>query len=71
MKTRELRALDDGGLAKHYEDLKVDMHTMRLNKATGELKDTAAVRRARHELARVLTILRERELAAAVTEKDK
>lgn len=71
MKTRELRALDDVALDKHYQDLKVDMHTMRLNKATGELKDTAAVRRARHELARVLTILRERELAADAAQKDK
>jgi large subunit ribosomal protein L29 len=71
MKTRELRALGDEALANRYEDLKQEMHTMRLNKATGELKDTAAVRRARHELARVLTLLRERELASAATQKDK
>lgn len=65
MKTRELRALSDEALIKHYEDLKIDMQTMRLNKATGELKDTAAVRHNRREQAKILTILRERQLAAA------
>lgn len=67
---RELRALDDEQLLDKYEDLKEEMYVLRLNHATGELVDTAEFRKTKQTLARVLTILRERELAAAIAEGD-
>jgi ribosomal protein L29 len=47
------------------------MHTLRINAAMGELKDTSQIRKARHEIARILTVLRQRELAAEAAQKDK
>jgi large subunit ribosomal protein L29 len=70
MKARELRAMTDEQLRDAYEDLKQELYTLRINKATGELKDTSMVKKTRHDLARVLTILRERELAAQAAAKD-
>lgn len=68
MKSRELRSLNDQQLLERYEDLKAEMFQMRQNAITGELTDTSIVRRNRREVARLLTILRERELAAELAE---
>jgi large subunit ribosomal protein L29 len=38
---------------------------LRFSNATGELDNTAGLSRARRDLARALTVARERELAAA------
>lgn len=63
MKIRELRALADEKLLDTYEDLKEELYTLRINLATGELKDTSAVRKTRRSIARALTVLRERQAA--------
>ena len=68
MKSRELRSLNDQQLLERYEDLKAEMFQMRQNAITGELTDTSIVRRNRREVARLLTVLRERELAAELAE---
>ena len=44
--------------------LKVEMYTYRIQKESGELKDTTLFRKARRDIARLKTALRERELAA-------
>lgn len=69
MRTRELRNLPDEELIDHYEDLKQEQYRNRLDHATGNLVDTSTLRRTRKEIARVLTILRERELAAQLVEE--
>lgn len=63
MKSREMRALSDEKLLDLFNDKKNDMYVMRQQKASGELKDTSGIRRSRREIARLLTILRERQLA--------
>lgn len=70
MKSRELRALNDAKLLELYDDKKQSLYMFRQQKVTGELKDTTAFRRTRREIARILTILRERQLAADVVRKD-
>lgn len=67
---QELRTLSVEELLKLYQDKKHDMHMLRLNTAMGEVKDTSLKKKARHEIARILTLLRERELAASATTKD-
>jgi len=64
MKSREMRALSDEKLLDLFNDKKNDMYVMRQQQASGELKDTSAIRRTRREVARLLTILRERQLAS-------
>lgn len=65
---RELRTKNDEELLDLFDDLKEDLYVYRLNHSTGELVDTSEFRKTKRTLARVLTILRERELAAAIAE---
>ncbi|MGJ3240610.1 MAG: 50S ribosomal protein L29 [Anaerolineae bacterium] len=70
MKIRELRAKNDGDLLDMFDDIKEELYVLRLNKSTGELIDTTEFRKTKRTLARILTILRERELAAAIAEEE-
>ena len=60
----EIRALSTDEILDRIEDLKVEMYTYRLQKESGELKDTTLFRKTRRDIARLKTALRERELAA-------
>jgi large subunit ribosomal protein L29 len=64
MKASELRDLDDGELVKRVGELGKEVFGLRFANATGELDDTAGLGRAKRDLARALTVVRERELAA-------
>jgi large subunit ribosomal protein L29 len=64
MKAKELRDMENGELAKQLAVLRKEVFGLRFSHATGELDDTAGLRRARSDLARALTIVRERELTA-------
>ena len=64
----ELRRLNDDELLELYEEKKEAMYTLRQNSASGELADTNSTKRTRHDIARILTILRERELAQEITQ---
>ena len=60
----EIRALSTDEILDKIEDLKVEMYTYRIQKESGELKDTTLFRKTRRDIARLKTALRERELAA-------
>ena len=64
MQAKQLRDLDDGELLKQAAELRKDLFGLRFANATGELDDTARLGRVKRDLARVLTVARERELAA-------
>ena len=49
-------------LAKEEAELRAQVWKQRLALTTGQLQDPTKVRRTRKQLARVLTIIREREL---------
>jgi len=70
MQTRELRQMNDDQLQDRYEDLKEAMYKLRIDHNSGELVDTSQFRQTRKQVARVLTILRERELAEAYVEEE-
>jgi len=65
MKASELRDLDDGELRKQVAELSKELFGLRFANATGELDDTAGISRAKRDLARALTVTRERELRAS------
>jgi len=71
MKSREMRVMSNDQLVDHYEDLKEQIYRLRLNESSGELTDTSEFRKARREIARALTVLRERELATELAKEDK
>ena len=64
MKAREIRDLEDAELARRVAELRKEVFGLRFANATGELDDTAALRRAKRDLARALTVARERALSA-------
>jgi large subunit ribosomal protein L29 len=71
MDVRDIRKMDDKQLADALEDQKEAMFNFRLQDASGQLEDPNAIKRARRDIARLKTVIRERELAAqAVAKKD-
>ena len=56
--------MDDSELAKQLDELRKEVLGLRFSNATGELDDTAGMGRARRDLARTMTVVRERELAS-------
>jgi large subunit ribosomal protein L29 len=65
MEAKQLRDLDDKELQKQVDELRKDLFGLRFSNATGELDDTARLGRVRRDLARALTVARQRELSAA------
>jgi len=70
MKASDIRDLDESELSKHLAELRKEVFGLRFSNATGELDDSAGLGRARRDLARALTVARERELAAAARQGD-
>jgi large subunit ribosomal protein L29 len=64
MYIKEIRDMATEQILDTIEDLKVEMYTYRIQRETGELSDTTMFRKIRHDVARLRTVLRERELAA-------
>jgi large subunit ribosomal protein L29 len=64
MKAREMRDMEDAELRRQVANQRRDLLGLRLANATGELDDTAGLGRSRRDLARLLTVARERELGA-------
>jgi large subunit ribosomal protein L29 len=67
MTARELRDLDDETLLERIATARRDAFGMRLQHATGELENTAGMRAAKRDLARALTVARQRGLDPTVT----
>ena len=61
--TAKLRDMSVDELDKEEQELRGVVWKLRLQLSTGQLQDPQKVRRARKELARLLTVRRERELA--------
>ncbi|MCB0130342.1 MAG: 50S ribosomal protein L29 [Caldilineaceae bacterium] len=63
MKATELRALTMGELANRLDDLHQEMFNLRFQKTTGKLTNTVRQNTVRKDIARIKTVMRERELA--------
>ena len=62
MKTRELADLDDGRLREHIATARRDLFGLRMQHATGELENVARLGTVKRDLARALTVARQRGL---------
>lgn len=60
MNSTELRDLTEPELAQQIATARRDLLGLRFQHATGELDNTAGLRRAKKDIARALTIARER-----------
>jgi large subunit ribosomal protein L29 len=67
MKTAEIRNLAQSELEKQLGELRSELYNLRFQQATRQLTNTSRVRKVKRDIARILTLLRERELNAAKT----
>ena len=67
----EIREMSTDAILDAIEDLKVEMYTYRIQKESGELQDTTLFRKTRRDIARLKTVLRERELAAELVSTER
>lgn len=64
MKTKELHELTVDELNTKLKDLKEELFNLRFRHAIGQLENPMALKNCRKDIAKVKTILRERELQA-------
>jgi large subunit ribosomal protein L29 len=62
VKAAEVHGLDDDELLDHVRDARQEVFNLRFQLATGQLENTARVKEAKKDLARGLTVAREREI---------
>ncbi len=60
MKGREAHDLQDPQIVEAVADTRQELFNLRFQHATGQLENTAGLRRAKRDLARVLTVARQR-----------
>jgi large subunit ribosomal protein L29 len=64
-KAAELRELNDTELEHRLGEAKEELFNLRFQNATGQLDNIARIPQVRREVARIETLLREREITAA------
>ena len=62
----ELRELSELDLVTRLREAKAELFNLRVQGATGQLDNTGRLRVIRREIARIYTIMRERELGLSV-----
>lgn len=62
MKAQEIREMTDEELGLRLEELHQEGFNLRFRAATRQLENTARVKEVRRDIARIKTIVREREL---------
>lgn len=65
MAVKDLRQLEDDQLVERLAETKTELFNLRFQFVTGQLESPAAMTEAKRQVARINTILREREIAAA------
>ena len=62
MKAKDIRNLTTTELEKEIKEAKEQLFNLRFQLATGQLEETANIRKVRKTIARLKTIVREREI---------
>jgi large subunit ribosomal protein L29 len=63
----ELRELTDEELNARVRESKEELFNLRFQMATGQMDNNRRLRLVRHEIARIYTVMRERELGLSVS----
>ena len=64
LKANKFKEMNDAELQAKLVDLKTEYFNLRFQYATGQLANPLKIREVKRDIARVKTIIRERELAA-------
>ncbi len=65
MKAKELRNLGEKELLQKAMELKKELFNLRFQLKTGQLLNTAIIKKKKKDLARIYTVIKERELSKA------
>jgi len=71
MRLKEIREKEDDHIRHELAEQQKHLFTLRTQSVTEKLEDPSQLRKARQEIARLKTVLRERELQAAKAAKVK
>jgi large subunit ribosomal protein L29 len=63
MQIGEIRALTDDQLREEYINVSRELMNLRFRAATNQITDTNVPRKTRRDIARIMTVMRERNLA--------
>ena len=69
MKTKDVRALQTGEIESKLDDTREELFKLRFQMTTGVLTDTSRLTELKRDIARLMTVLRERQLAAELQPK--
>jgi large subunit ribosomal protein L29 len=69
MKPKEIRELTDAEAQAKLRDLRQEMFNLRLQQQTARLERASRIREVRHDIARIETILTERQLKQTAVAK--
>jgi large subunit ribosomal protein L29 len=67
-KALDLRSLEDDELVSKLREAKEELFNLRFQAATGQLENHGRLRAVRKEIARIYTVMRERELGITTLE---
>ncbi|HAF47840.1 MAG: 50S ribosomal protein L29 [Brevefilum sp.] len=70
MKAAEIRKLKDAELEEQLTEARHELLNLRFQTITGQLTDTTRIRVVRRDIARMETIMRERQLAETAEESE-
>ena len=62
---KELHSVNDAELERRLTEAREELFNLRFQNATGQLDNVSRLKEVRRQIARITTILREREIAAA------
>lgn len=62
MNAKEIREKSNEELLKDIDALKDELFNLRFQQATGQLENTARIKEVRKSIAKIKTVIREREL---------
>jgi large subunit ribosomal protein L29 len=62
--SKDLRAMTDSELNQKLQEVHQELFNLRFRHATKQVKDTSRIRVVKRDIARIQTIMRERQLAA-------
>lgn len=69
MKVEELRVLEADELGVRLKTARRELYELRFKHAVGQLENSSQISKVRHDIARIMTVLRERDfgIVASVT----
>lgn len=70
MNTSEIRELTDEELVEALEVAREEKFNLRFQLATNQLDNTSRIKEVKRDIARILTVMRERQLASSADAED-